>query len=435
MDKRPARACQLRLPAHPILVAGDIMCDHYVWGDVERISPEAPVPVMRWEREADRPGGAANAAVNLAALGCRVYLAGLVGNDEPGRWLLQTLRASGVDTRGVIRSSRRATTLKTRVIARGQHLLRIDRETGAAVDSRDEQRLVSVIQRLTGRLSGVVCSDYNKGVLSTRVLRALLGGKGKPFALVDPKGRDYARYKGADLLTPNERELAEAVPDDDPAVSGTDIIERRARSLMSRLLLKALLVTRGANGMDLFEAGGRTVRRTHIAAAQRHEVFDVTGAGDTVAAVLAMGAAAGWPLADAARLANAAAGMVVGVVGTSVAEAEALATIFYGEASLARSKVLSLPALAARVADARAHGRAVVFTSGRFDVLDVDDLRTLQRARAQGDLLVVGVEDESKGGPQRAELVGALRVVDYVTLFPSERRAQLVRTLQPDVII
>ena len=435
MDKPPLRPRQLPHPAHPILVVGDIMCDHYVWGDVERISPEAPIPVMRWEREADRPGGAANAAVNLAALGCRVRLVGLVGHDEPGQWLLQTLRAKGVDTRGVIQSSRRATTVKTRVIARGQHLLRIDRETRADVDRRDEQRLVSAIGRLNGRLSGVLCSDYDKGVLSERVLRACLRGKRKPFVLVDPKGRDYAKYKGADLLTPNERELAEAVPDAGAGVSGMDVIERRARSLISRLRLKALLVTRGAHGMDLFEAGGRTLRRTHIAAAQRHDVFDVTGAGDTVAAAVAMAAAAGWPLVNAARLANAAAAIVVGIVGTSVAEAETLASIFDGGASFARAKVLSLPALAAQVAEARAHGRAVVFTSGRFDVLDVDDLRTLQRARAQGDVLVVGVEDESKGGPQRAELVGALRVVDYVTLFRSKTRAQLVRMLRPDVII
>jgi D-beta-D-heptose 7-phosphate kinase/D-beta-D-heptose 1-phosphate adenosyltransferase len=328
MPKRRSRSSQIPVPSSPILVVGDIMCDHYVWGDVDRISPEAPVQVLRWEKEANRPGGAANAAMNLAALGCRVQIVGLIGDDDAGRWLLHTLRRSRIDTSGVIISRKRTTTLKTRVIGRGQHMLRIDRETRSAPNLVEERRMVTAIGKLK-RLSGVVCSDYAKGVLTAPVLTASLSASGRPFVLVDPKGRDFSKYKGADLVTPNEKELMEAVGDDPLQATGyqlpaEDIVRQRAHALMRRVGFNALLVTRGANGMDLFESDRTAIRRTHIDALQRHEVFDVTGAGDTVAAVLTMGAAAGLSLVEAARLASAAAGIVVGMVGTAVVDSSAL---------------------------------------------------------------------------------------------------------------
>lgn len=299
------------------------MCDHYVWGDVERISPEAPVQVVRWEREAHRAGGAANAAMNLAALGCPVQLIGLVGDDEPGNWLLRTLRDAGIDTRGVVISSTRATTLKTRIIARGQHVLRIDREVRGDIAKADEKRMASAIGRSRG-LSAIVCSDYNKGVLSAALLTAVRSVKGNPFVVIDPKGRDYGRYRGAGLLTPNEKELMEASKDGDPRVRDEDVIKLRAESLMRELDFEAMLVTRGASGMDLFEKDGKAINRSHIPAVQGHEVFDVTGAGDTVAAVVALGVAGGLQLVDAARIANLAAAIVVGKIGTAVADRDAL---------------------------------------------------------------------------------------------------------------
>ena len=204
---------------------------------------------------------------------------------------------------------------------------------------------------------------------------------------------------------------------------------------MRTLGFKAILVTRGSSGMDLFEADRRAIRRTHISAVQRHEVFDVTGAGDTVAAVLTMAVAAGVPLAEAARIANAAAGIVVGMVGTAVAEPDALARMIGGEASQARSKVLTAKALAARIAEARGNGSTVVFTSGSFDSLNVHDLRALQRARAQGELLVVGVNGDASTGPQRAEMLAALRFVDYVTLLPERSAAKVIRELRPDIVV
>jgi D-beta-D-heptose 7-phosphate kinase/D-beta-D-heptose 1-phosphate adenosyltransferase len=423
----------LPIPSAPILVVGDIMCDHYVWGDVERISPEAPVQVLRWEREADRPGGAANAALNLAALGCRVQLVGVVGKDEAGRWLIRRLSEAGVNTKGVIQSTDRSTTLKTRVMARGQHMLRIDRETRTALNDRDEGRLISAIRRLKPRAAAVVCSDYSKGVLSNRVLRAVFEGRRPPFIVVDPKRRHFRGYRGATVVTPNEKELAEAVP----SITGTGdaVVKRRAEYLIRALGFRALLVTRGGDGMDLFESERQGIRRTHVPASQRHEVFDVTGAGDTVAAVLTMAAAGGLALADAARAANAAAGIVVGMVGTAVADPETLARMLGGEGSQAGSKVLSRSAVAARIRDAREHGSRVVFTSGSFESLEVRHLRALQDARARGELLVVGVNGDPRTGPQRAEMLAALRFVDYVTLFSDRSPARLIRELRPDIVV
>ncbi len=424
----------LPIPSAPMLVVGDIMCDHYVWGDVERISPEAPVQVLRWEREADRPGGAANAAFNLAALGCRVRLAGVVGNDESGRWLLTALTRAGIDTKGVVRSNERPTTVKTRVMARGQHMLRIDRESRAPLSPRDERLVVAAVRKARKGAAGIVCSDYDKGVLTAAVLRAVVEAPRKPFVTVDPKGRTFRKYRGADLVTPNEKELVEATSGRSGSTREADI-KRRAESLMREFRFKAVLVTRGSSGMDLFESNRHTIRRTHIPALQRHEVFDVTGAGDTVAAVLTMAVAAGVPLAEAARVANAAAGIVVGMVGTATAEPELLARMIGGEASQARSKVLTPQALAARTAEARENGSTVVFTSGSFKSLQVADLRALQRARAQGDLLIVGVNGDPSTGPQRAEMLAALRFVDYVTLFPERSAARLIRELRPHIVI
>jgi D-beta-D-heptose 7-phosphate kinase/D-beta-D-heptose 1-phosphate adenosyltransferase len=445
-ERKRATPADLPVAPGPILVVGDIMCDHYVWGDVERISPEAPVQVLRWEREADRPGGAANVAKNLTALGCRVKLVGIVGNDDKGRWLLEALRGSGVNTSGVIKSKDRPTTVKTRVIARGQHVLRVDRESRSAMAADDERRIIAAVKSLGQNVSAVICSDYGKGVLSDRVISTALARR--RFSLVDPKGRDFSKYRGAQVLTPNEKELMETTSAGALAGDGGErAVAARASSLVRRLGLNALLVTRGAKGMDLFERRRRGILRTHVPAAQRHEVFDVTGAGDTVAAVMTLAAAAGMPLADAARMANAAAGIVVGVVGTAAADSDTLARVIAGEASQARSKVLPRAAVAARVADARTRGATLVFTNGCFDVLHVGHLHMLQRARALGDLLVVAVNDDEsvtrlkgKGMPivpasQRAEILAALRFVDFVTVFSEPTPAQLIRTLRPDILV
>ncbi|MFQ5694195.1 MAG: bifunctional heptose 7-phosphate kinase/heptose 1-phosphate adenyltransferase, partial [Nitrospinota bacterium] len=218
----------------PVLVVGDLIFDHYLWGDVERVSPEAPVQVLRWEREADQPGGAANVARNLASLGCRVRLAGVVGRDAEGRRLLRDLRAEGVDTSGVLAVGDRPTSRKIRVVARGQHLLRIDREVALPLGRADERRLASAVRRLARGASGIICSDYAKGVLGRDVLAAVFAGRSRPPVLVDPKERDFRRYRGADVLTPNEREVVEATRVLADARGRRPGLEERARWLMRR---------------------------------------------------------------------------------------------------------------------------------------------------------------------------------------------------------
>jgi D-beta-D-heptose 7-phosphate kinase/D-beta-D-heptose 1-phosphate adenosyltransferase len=232
-----------------------------------------------------------------------------------------------VETDGMVISKQRPTSLKTRVIARGQHVLRIDRETLEPASHDEEKRLASVIHKMGGKVRAVVCSDYAKGVLGRNILNAIVNLKGDPLVVVDPKGRDFSKYEGATVVTPNEKELMDAVSDNDQRVHDDDVVERRATKLLNDLDFQAVLVTRGANGMDLFESRKHIVRRMRVPVAQRRQVFDVTGAGDTVAAVLTLGIAGGLSLIDAARLANAAASFVVGIVGTATPDPEALAQV------------------------------------------------------------------------------------------------------------
>lgn len=440
----------------PVIVVGDLICDHYVWGDVERVSPEAPVQVLRWDREASRLGGAANVALNLAALDCDVRMVGVVGADREGRWLVRTLRSSRVDTEGVLFVHDRPTARKTRVVARGQQLLRIDRETAAPIAQKDERALRLKLQRLLPGTAGIICSDYAKGVLTPGVLRAIVGDRTRasrpqprraPLVLVDPKGRDFSRYRGADVLTPNEKELIEATGGMHEGGDSAVDLDQRAEWLIRENGVGALLVTRGAEGMDLFEADGGRIRRTHVPVLQRHEVCDVTGAGDTVAAVMGMALFGGTAVQDAARLANAAAGIVVATIGTAVVDRDALRQVMNGGVSPCRSKILSETVLRKRVAEAKARGAKIVFTNGCFDLLHAGHLHLLQRCRALGDLLIVAVNDDASvrrvKGPDRpvmsqllrAEMLAALRFVDCVTLFSEDVPLRLIRLLRPDVLV
>ena len=432
----------------PVLVVGDLICDRYLWGDVDRVSPEAPVQVLQWRREADRPGGAANVALNLAALGCEVQIAGFVGRDAPGRWLLRTLTRRGVNTDAVVASAGRATTRKLRILARGQQLLRVDREDREPVDTRDERALLAALRLKARRAQGIICSDYGKGALSPAVLDLLLGDSahrargGAPRVLVDPQGRDYSKYRGADILTPNEKELIEATAELDGADLGS-----RAERVRQVAQVGAVLITRGAHGMDLFLFSRGNTERLHVTAFQRHEVYDVTGAGDTVAAVMALGAFRGLPLSEAARLANAAAGVVVSHVGTAIVDAETLTRITQGASAVSGSKILTRATLRTRIHEARTRGARIVFTNGCFDVLHTGHLHLLQRARALGDLLVVGINDDRSvrrlkgpgrpliGHAERAEVLAALGCVDYVTLFAEPTPLRLIRTVRPDVLV
>lgn len=304
-----------------VLVVGDIMADHFIWGRVSRISPEAPVPVVEVSRDNFLLGGSANVLNNIVAMGGRVHMCGVVGADETGRRLLDEFRRRGVDTRGIVVEADRPTTLKTRIVAHGQQMVRFDREERRPMRAGSTRRILSYIRSLRDELGALVISDYSKGV----VIRSLLDGirrlnADRPiFTCVDPKQRDFSLYEGFDLITPNHLEAGQAAGEE---IRHNQDHVRIGLKLMERYDFRAILITRGEAGMSLFERDGR-VRQTSFPARAR-EVFDVTGAGDTVIGVLALCMAAGATVREAAYLANLAAGIVVGKVGTATVTREEL---------------------------------------------------------------------------------------------------------------
>jgi len=297
-----------------LAVLGDVMLDEFVWGKVERISPEAPVPVVQIKRETWRPGGAANVASNLVALGAKADIFGIIGDDGAGRRLVESLQSEKIGTAGLIADSGRRTTVKTRVLGQNQQMLRIDREFTDPIDYRCQKDLSNTLWKIAPSLHGVIVSDYAKGVIVAELLSQIIErfrGSDKPVT-IDPRPKNGPLYKGASIVTPNTREAEELLgrkfeTEEDVLKGGTD--------LMRQLKLDAALITRGEHGMSLFERGKKPL----TIPTRAREVFDVTGAGDTVIATFSLALAAGCPMAEAAEIANLAAGVVVGIVGTAVA--------------------------------------------------------------------------------------------------------------------
>ncbi len=309
-----------RFPSTRILVVGDIILDHYIWGKVSRISPEAPVPVVNVTQENMLLGGAANVANNIQALGGMVSVCGVIGHDEAGRQLLQLLHKQGIRTEGLIVDPSRPTTIKTRVIAHSQQVVRFDRESKERIERDANRRIFDYVSRhVKEGLDAIVLSDYCKGVVTSDLVRDIvrLAKKHKVIVSVDPKVSHFGMYSGVTILTPN---INEASIGSKIEIDNERSLLKAGTLLLKRLKCDAVLITRGEQGMSLFEHGGRV---THIPTVAR-EVFDVTGAGDTVISTLTLGMAANSTMVDAARLSNYAAGIVVGVVGTAAVKPEEL---------------------------------------------------------------------------------------------------------------
>jgi D-beta-D-heptose 7-phosphate kinase/D-beta-D-heptose 1-phosphate adenosyltransferase len=321
MSKKRAFSIIENFSRSGVLVVGDIMADHFIWGRVSRISPEAPVPVVEVSRDNFTLGGCANVLNNIFAMGGRVYLAGVIGADETGMRLISEFRSRGMDTRGVVVEEGRPTTLKTRIVAHGQQMVRFDQEDRRPVQARSVRKILSYVRAIRDDLGALVVSDYSKGV----VIRSLLDGirreiSGLPiFTCIDPKQRDFTLYEGFDIVTPNHHEASLAAGEE--IRNGQDHL-RVGFKLLEKYKFRAILITRGEAGMSLFERDGR-VRHTAFSAKAR-EVFDVTGAGDTVIGVFSLCMAAGATFREAAYIANHAAGIVVGKAGTATVTREEL---------------------------------------------------------------------------------------------------------------
>lgn len=427
-----------------VLVVGDVMLDRFVYGGVDRISPEAPIPIMRIEREIVMPGGAGNVARNLAALGAKVALLGLAGDDVAADQLNEVLAGEpGIEAHLVIDEAWH-TIEKTRFIGSRQQLLRVDRESPAQPSDEAVDALIkAALEALTDN-AVLVLSDYAKGAVGDRVLSKLVKAAakaGKPI-IVDPKGSDYRRYKGATLVTPNRAEAAlatgESCADDDSAVNA-------ARKLVTDAGIANVLVTRGSAGMTLVQ--GKDSAPLHLKAEAR-EVFDVSGAGDTVVATIAAALAVGRSLPQAARLANAAAGIVVGKIGTAVVHPEELRLALHmPDPHGIAAKVATASQAAERVTLWRSCGERIGFTNGVFDLLHPGHLALLSEVRAQCDRLVVAINADASvrklKGPtrpvqderHRAQILAALGLVDLVVIFAEDTPEPLLDLLKPDLLV
>ncbi len=431
-----------------VLVVGDVMLDRYLWGRVGRISPEAPVPVVHLQRTTETLGGAGNVALNLVSLGCRVCVAGLCGHDATGQALRALMSQKGIEE-ALVADADRPTITKTRVMAQKQQMMRLDEEHTRAIGPAVAQKIRTAVMDSLHDCHAMVLSDYGKGVLAEAsfVQELIRAGRqhGIPI-LVDPKGTDWQRYYGATGITPNTAEL-EAV-----AGKGLEEDEERlvaaARQVREQFGLDWLLVTRGAKGMCLIDSSEQPV----LIPAQAREVFDVSGAGDTVIATVAAALAAGMPLVEAARTANLAAGIVVGKLGTQPILASELSTAITFSAQqqyypYSAAKMAALDAALAKVREWRAAGSRVVFTNGCFDLLHPGHISLLYQARALGDRLVVGLNTDASikrlkgsGRPilseqDRAAMLSALECVDLVVHFDEDTPLKLIAAIRPDILV
>lgn len=431
-----------------ILVLGDIMLDRYVWGSVSRISPEAPVPVVKMKRTSQTLGGAGNVANNLSALGCSVTVIGLCGRDERAESLKHLLSEKNIRD-GLIEDATQPTITKTRIMADKQQLMRLDEEIARTPSPMIWQQVKDLLAKELKHCNIVILSDYGKGLLtSLKMVQEVIAmaHRQKLQVLVDPKGRQWDRYQNATCITPNTPELE--------AVTGValdideDQLIAQAREIRRRLDLQWLLATRGAQGMCLVGPNGDAT----LIPAQTLEVYDVSGAGDTVIATLAASLASGATFAEAARVANTAAGIVVGKLGTQpILQSELFTALQFGDSRynypFSAAKMVAKDAAMAKVQQWRIAGDKVVFTNGCFDLLHPGHISLLYQARALGDRLVVGLNTDASvrrlKGPERpvlseqdrAAMLSALACVDLVVHFDEDTPLNLIEALQPDILV
>jgi len=426
-----------KLKGKKILIFGDVMLDEHIWSKVSRISPEAPVPIADVARISHVPGGCGNVATNIAALNGIPYLVGIIGRDSSGDKLRRALANVRVSASHLVVDPNRPTILKSRIIAGSQHVVRVDREDRTVLSPKLINAVTKKLKKLIPQVDAVVISDYGKGMIIDRTaqLAIALAKKHKVPVAVDPKGVDYSKYRGATVITPNLREAVIAsrriIVNEKSLIKAGQVLRKLAGSAH-------ILITRGRDGMSLISSD----EITYIPAVPR-EVFDITGAGDTVVATLSLALAAGAKMKIAAIMANHAASVVVGKISTAPCYREELEEAIEGHEPVTK-KIKLRQELKAIVQNLRNEGAKIVFTNGCFDLLHLGHVRYLSQAKKLGDILIVGLNTDSsvtklkgKDRPylsemERAEILASLECVDYVCLFSELRPDNLIKIVRPD---
>ena len=427
---------------HPsILVVGDLMIDHYLWGSCERISPEAPVQVVDIQKETTVLGGAGNVVNNLVSLGANVAVASVIGDDANGKELLELLQSIDVDTTNIIHQSERKTSKKSRVIASNQQIIRYDKESKEDVALASVVKLVRQIEKDIDKFDSIILSDYGKGVLTERFTQNIIeiAKRHDKKVFIDPKGSDYGKYKGAYTLTPNKKEAGEATG---ITIEDERTLKEALVKLKNECMLDLSLITLSEDGIAVFD---ENIRRFPTVA---KEVYDVTGAGDTVIASLAFAVSSGKDIDEACVFANLAAGVVVGKIGSAtvtIDEIEEYESSLHKSTS--ESHIKSFDEIARLVARYKKEGKKIVFTNGCFDILHVGHVKYLQEAKSFGDVLIVGLNSDASvrrlKGPtrpvnpveDRAYLLAALEAVDFVVPFEEDTPYELIKMIEPDVLV
>lgn len=427
---------------HPnILVLGDLMIDHYLWGSCERISPEAPVQIVDISRETTVLGGAGNVINNLVTLGAKVFVSSVIGDDANGAELLEMLRAVDVDTSNIVMQNGRKTSKKSRIIASSQQVLRYDKESRDSINDDEADKILNSLRNDMRSYDAVILSDYGKGVLSEYLCQGVISlcKKSGIKVLVDPKGSDYSKYKGAYLLTPNKKEAILATKIE---IKDRDSLKNALLKLKQECELSISMITLSEEGIATYEDEMR------IFPTVAKEVFDVTGAGDTVIASIAYALSAGENIDKAASFANLAAGVVVGKIGSATVSLDEIEEY---EASLHKSSsdahIKSFDEINSIVSRCRKEGKKVVFTNGCFDILHVGHVKYLQEAKSFGDVLIVGLNSDAsvkrlKGesrpvniAEDRAYILAALEAVDFVVPFEEDTPHELIKMIKPDTLV
>lgn len=433
-----------RFAGTPILVVGDLMIDEYIWGYVNRISPEAPVQIVEASKEDITLGGAGNVVKNLVTLEAQLFVSSIVDEGDTGRLILQELQKLGVNLSGIFNDPVVESSKKTRVLSldTNQQLLRIDRESTHQISHTSEKNIIEYIEGHINKVRAIILSDYLKGVLTETLIQNIIAQAQErdiPI-IVDPKGKNYSKYRNVTVITPNKRE-AETVLN--MQIKDEEMLQKAGRSLLNRLKTKAIIITMGKDGMALFQKGKKTV---HISAIKK-EVFDVTGAGDTVISLLGLGIASGLEFTKSIEIANIAAGIVVGKIGTATVTLQEVIESVLQHTVYESNKIVDLTFLIKLIEERRKNSRTIVFTNGCFDILHVGHTTFLQKAKQLGDFLIVGLNSDDSvrrlKGPhrpiiplkERAAILSSVAGVDYITVFDEDTPINLISSLKPDILV